>query len=277
MEELAKKTGCSKSYIWEIENNSKLKVSADIAYKIAQVLKLDIRRLLDDKISLTETESDLVCNLKFQIERIKCEKTLRLIQKYVDFLVEEQLLMGVMKERPILFSGPMVRAILGGTKTQTRRMVKPPKNWPQYSHCDPFAMPPSVWWWNGEHERVGVTTECPYGKPGESLWVREGHYFFKDERDPAIGYSPKDVIYQADADEIQYPWRSPIHMPRWASRITLEITGVRVERLQEISEEDASAEGCLYSEFSNSWEKINGPGSWNKNPFVWVIEFKRVV
>ena len=210
-----------------------------------------------------------------------------------------------MKERPILFSGPMVRAtlhaILQGDKTQTRRVVKSRKGWPIdfIGGIDDWD-DPSYWgfegqdgfWYTLKPEKGDRQIPCLYGRPGDMLWVREGHYFFEDKRIPEIGYSPEnltreDVIYQADADEIQCPWRSPIHMPRWASRITLEITSVRVERLQNFSESDALAEGIKYNELPNNgrartcyrglWEQINGPGSWNKNPFVWVIEFKRVV
>lgn len=90
IEELAKKSGCSKSYLWEIENNPSLKPSVEIAYRIARSLKLDLNRLLDDNISINEAESDPATNLKFQIECIKCEKTLSLIQSYVDLLIEEQ-------------------------------------------------------------------------------------------------------------------------------------------------------------------------------------------
>lgn len=127
-----------------------------------------------------------------------------------------------MKERPILFSAPMVRAILSGSKTQTRRVVKP--------------------------QHLGV--RCPYGQPGDRLWV----------------VSPAD----------DYPTRR-------ASRITLEIVSVRVERLQEISQEDAAAEGVegvntgdFVTAYARLWESINGPGSWDQNPWVWVLQFKQV-
>jgi len=185
-----------------------------------------------------------------------------------------------MKERPILFSGPMVRAILEGRKTQTRRVVKPQPG------CDPR---------DDEHLDMG---RCPYGQPGDRLWVREAWH--TDERDleyarakheDAMSDSP--IYYRADPenDNAGCTWRPSIHMPRWASRITLEITRVRVERLQEISEKDAIAEGAdpylhpvhpgreglrHVDGFRSLWESINGPGSWDANPWVWVIEFKRV-
>ena len=186
-----------------------------------------------------------------------------------------------MKERPILFSGAMVRAILEDRKTQTRRVVKPPRGWAEYSHCDPFAMP----------RLRGGGTECtaesvydksaPYGQPGDRLWVREtwqcGDYFI---RHPQID----QVRYRATDAELLH-WRPSIHMPRWASRIQLEITGVRVERLQDISEADAISEG-VYSDpaapardgFMGLWDSINvsrGFG-WAANPWVWVVSFRRI-
>lgn len=198
-----------------------------------------------------------------------------------------------MKARPILFSAPMVRALLAGTKTQTRRVVTPPRGWPQYSHADPFAMPPAVWWWNGEHTHVGVKQECPYGQPGDRLWVREtwqhsNHPFGPLDKTCAIFYR---ADYSADphgmdgekSPEGKYrQWRPSIHMPRWASRILLEITGIRVERLQDISEADCRAEGLgdtvdrAHHWYRVLWEQINGPGSWEANPWVWVVEFKRI-
>lgn len=167
------------------------------------------------------------------------------------------------RERPILFSSPMVRALIAGTKTQTRRVVK------------------------------GEWIVCPYGGPGDRLWVRESHWWFKDEHDPVTGYYPpkltaEDVEYRADGERPGRSWRPSIHMPRWASRITLEITGVRVERLQDISAEDCIAEGMqsrmrehdavcdLRDQYRDLWEHINGPGSWDANPWVWVLEFRRL-
>lgn len=144
-----------------------------------------------------------------------------------------------MKERPILFSAPMVRAILDGTKTQTRRVVKP-----QPTHFNPVGVPRLA-------KPVGPNAiiACRYGQPGDRLWVRESHWYFKDERDPVTGYYPpkmnvEDVEFRADSESKRHGWYPSIHMPRWASRITLEISGVRVERLNDISEEDANAEGC---------------------------------
>lgn len=187
-----------------------------------------------------------------------------------------------MKERPILFSGAMVRAILDGSMTQTRRFVK------------------------GEALRWladGFTPEfvadyknklCPYGQPGDRLWVRET--WARDSEDDALFYRA-DVGSGNEADEWQrniddgangYRWRPSIHMPRDVSRITLEVTGVRVERLQEIGEVDARAEGAPWAAcsspqvgshkagFAQLWEGINGAESWSANPWVWVIEFEVV-
>jgi hypothetical protein len=181
-----------------------------------------------------------------------------------------------MKERPILFSAPMVRALLDGSKTQTRRVVKPTPEWIGQS---------GVLSYRG---RVGLPHAlCPYGQPGDRLWVRETHM------DLGACY-----LYRADASAEQeraivaprQPWRPAIHMPRAASRITLEITGVRVERLQDISEADALEEGITYNDIPNNgldpmrartwfrglWESINGPGSWEANPWVWAVSFNRL-
>ncbi len=173
-----------------------------------------------------------------------------------------------MKERPILFSAPMVRAILGGRKTQTRRIAK-----------------------EAEH---GKSRACRYGAPGDRLWVRETW-------SKAKSCNASDLFYRADGErqygrqhalsyvERENRWRPSIHMPRWASRINLEVTGVRVERLQEISTTDAEAEGWPGPDERNSiqsaypiawysclWESINGAESWAANPWVWIIEFKLV-
>jgi hypothetical protein len=208
-----------------------------------------------------------------------------------------------MKERPILFSAPMVRALLAGTKTQTRRVVKPqPDSDEATGACWLEIDGRHQWAWHSGADQDILPNEtqsfCPYGQPGDRLWVRESHWWFKDEPDHSCGYYPPkltadDVEYRADGDEGRKVWRPSIHMPRWASRITLEITGVRVERLQDISEHDAQAEGCALECMTPTgddigsaihgpggyialWESINGPGSWGANPWVWVLEFKRV-
>ena len=135
-----------------------------------------------------------------------------------------------MKERPILFSGPMIRALLAGTKTQTRRIVKPqPKNRLVYA----------LDWYDADGVHPGVKVKCPYGRGGDLLWVRET--FFPRLQNTA-------AIYRADSPddgmaEMYGGWKPSIFMPRTLSRLTLEVTNVRAERLHDISEEDAKAEG----------------------------------
>lgn len=216
-----------------------------------------------------------------------------------------------MKERPILFSGPMVRAILEGRKTQTRRIVKPqPFPWKMEIHRGELFVLDGGW---------RPFCKIPYGCPGDRLWVREtwGLMNPRDTTDwlsDSIVGIPKSEILEdyvlEHAANWQLPhesayWRPSIHMPRWASRITLEIESVRVERLQEITASDAIAEGIrvqkgkgmidgedCYMMTTNSgymrgplgaiqaykdlWQSINGPGSWAANPWVWVVQFKRV-
>lgn len=262
-----------------------------------------------------------------------------------------------MKERPILFSAPMVRALLAGTKTQTRRIMKPQ---PVSNHRGQFNFSTftddegiETYWQNYP---LWGPVRSPYGQPGDRLWVRESWRigaWNENDGSVALDYmadnaSPRGWITipeHADPDgEIfrnlwiqssndaenagvkcdeagQYRWqpgespcrrRPSIHMPRWASRILLEITAVRVERLQDISGSDAAAEGVrvpcdeqgrpllrltgriapskfctkrppdwdandyLRFEYAELWETINGTGSWDANPFVWVIEFKQI-
>lgn len=207
------------------------------------------------------------------------------------------------KERPILFSAPMVRALLDGSKTQTRRILK--------SNCQEIGERDdgSRWPWS-EHPLTADDHwhACPYGQPGDHLWVREtfqGPLFDGDREpeyraDPEAFNRPEYCEYAADGgqapefmtmdDERVCRWRPSIHMPRWASRILLEIVSVRVERLQDIGVEDIEAEGVVTSEasimehgcrarvidFTRLWEGINGAGSWDENPWVWVVEFRHV-
>lgn len=220
-----------------------------------------------------------------------------------------------MAERPILFSAPMVRAILDGTKTQTRRIVKPqpleaspgpgiraalyrPGDfiWPdKVPGCSTISCKPhGPDGWAEQHS--------PYGKAGDWLWVREAHWM--DRRDPTLAVMNADgyVVARNGSETgqesnpaelgLNHFWklRPSIHMPRWASRISLEITSVRVERLQDISEADAEAEGIDFMRsipdadetmiarelFECLWESINGPESWATNPWVWVVEFRRI-
>lgn len=200
----------------------------------------------------------------------------------------------------------MVRAILDGTKTQTRRVVKPSRGRPIEflgggGSDGPDWNNPECWgyeWQDGASfvtlkadpmEMHQYTYPCPYGQPGDRLWVRET--FCDDWQDT------RGIVYRADGGldgemaDAGCKWRPSIHMPRAASRITLEVTGVRVERLQDISIPDAMAEGVVETNtnlrglepcmewcyaFEDLWQSINGPGSWDANPWVWVIEFKKV-
>jgi hypothetical protein len=177
-----------------------------------------------------------------------------------------------MKERPILFNGPMVRALLDGSKTQTRRAVKGE----MLSNLGDLPHVPD--WIAEEAPRL-----CPYGQPGDHLWVRE----------TAAEISCR-LTYRADTDDgahcVVKRWTPSIHMPREWSRILLEIVSVRVERLQDIGTEDIEAEGVVTSDeaimdhgcrarvlgYQRLWESINGAGNWDANPWVWVVEFRRV-
>jgi len=188
----------------------------------------------------------------------------------------------MIRERPILFSAPMVRAIIDGRKTQTRRAMKP--QWP-------VSDPPPVPW--TDVSVCGIEFGWPYGKPGDRLWVREtlsathvGLEYAADNaavnHDQAIALN--DRYARFPPFELEPRLIPAIHMPRWAFRILLEVTDVRVQRLQEISEHDAMAEGCIdvpdprYAEaWAELWESINGAGSWDANPWVWAISFKRIL
>jgi hypothetical protein len=144
-------------------------------------------------------------------------------------------------------------------------------------------------WFENQQAPEYVLDMCPYGQPGDRLWVRECFGY------PANDKTRADIRYRADGGGLLGDWRPSIHMPRAASRITLEITGVRCEKLQDISEADAKAEGVTvlvdaeitaavvpgirgpaYLEYFVLWDSINGPGSWDANPYVWVVEFKRI-
>lgn len=205
------------------------------------------------------------------------------------------------KERPILFSAPMVRALLDGSKTQTRRIVKPLKD----SNFGIQLAPCEI---AGEVNKSGRIDLCPYGKVGDRLWVRETTKADYDTSDTVVlaKYSADDAYVFYDHDDehkqcIDHWWYSKdvcpsIHMPRDKSRINLEITAVRVERLNDISESDAKNEGApdyeegvdtpppddgeykwsYVTSFQRLLESINGAGSWQENPWVWVVEFKVV-
>lgn len=204
------------------------------------------------------------------------------------------------KEQPILFSAPMVRAILDGHKTQTRRIVKQSLerlgdgDWYAFGHKGVNYRV------NARHTTVAAWARllqfCPYGQPGDRLWVRETFCPIYPQDPTYNGGRPIEYDYAAtyrhgyrlgDLLGEKKKWNPSIHMPRCASRITLEITGVRVERLHDINEADATAEGTPHSlhlpagrtaveNYCHLWECINGDGSWADNPWVWVIEFHRI-
>lgn len=191
-----------------------------------------------------------------------------------------------MTERPILFSGPMVRALLDGRKTQTRRIVKPPAKWAErFPICKPSGMaaPHEIWWWDGEFDRVGASQTSPYGMPGDTLWVKETWHprAARADWDLDIRYAADGEIRTIKDGEFgERDWTmpkaaargnvSPLFMPRWASRLTLAITGVRCERLQDISREDAIAEGATSRPeaarggrddgWSMDWSRVGTPG-----------------
>ena len=223
--------------------------------------------------------------------------------------------MSEIKERPVLFSAPMVRAILEGRKTVTRRPVKvQPRSKADigsYGLGQPFIRNPDV---------SKANPSCPYGRPGDRLWVRETWYCDHDEVQRGPYLQPADMtdldearkngdlVYAADGltpyEQDQPKWKPSIHTPRWASRILLEITDVRVERLQDISDEQALAEGIIphvrggwhwhphdpanvddwhqfgfktpFWAFHDLWAGINGQENWDANPWTWVVEFKQV-
>lgn len=207
-----------------------------------------------------------------------------------------------MRERPVLFSAPMVRALLDCRKTQTRRVVSPRHDW----HVDEVPDERGVFrpwpvfeaYVYAEPETVEVP--CPYGAPGDRLWVKES---IRRVAEPVGEERWCESEYIADGSPTEadvWLWKNralpSIHMPRGLSRIALEVTAVRVERLQDISEEDAKAEGIERSSggpwraydaeggycysavdsYRSLWESINGPDSWAANPWVWVVEFRRV-
>lgn len=213
-----------------------------------------------------------------------------------------------MKERPILFKPPMVQAILAGNKTQTRRILKAPDSVREFLHL--FRNKWERWGFDGN--RLDYIN-CPYGQIGDQLWVRETWSADYPEVSYKAGGNSINLVDSKHSLELLRlydtqggEWRPSIHMPRWASRIQLEITNIRVERLQDISRQDAIAEGIRHSgltingisegdhfydylmktedmcewftnpiaSFQSLWHSINGPDSWTANPWVWVIEFQ---
>ena len=197
------------------------------------------------------------------------------------------------KERPIIFNAEMVRAIMAGTKTQTRRVIKPQ---PEADHIGSFGGVGEPFAYAFEHEEKW--RYCPYGGTKEKLWVRETWAVaecFDSIKPSKLNLTARNVEYRAEPKKTGYlglvrgKWRPSIFMPRWSSRITLEIADVRVERLQDITEEDAKAEGVKHGSsamghvfthkehFRGLWNGINGKKHpWESNPWVWVVEFKKI-
>ena len=211
-----------------------------------------------------------------------------------------------MRERPILFSGPMVRAILAGTKTQTRRVAKPVRHPDLGNVYTPGALA-----LEREPQHV-IDRTCPYGQPGDRLWVRATWNRFEPWSGThyAANYDGFGIGPDDDPDHIpdhKVRWRPSIHMPRAACRLVLEVTGVRVERLQDMTLDDLCEEGIselledpdsvpgrafsraehaaiggvpmqhipeMYG-FAALWDSLNGSSSWSANPWVWVVEFRR--
>ncbi|UJL36155.1 hypothetical protein JK642_13505 [Pantoea agglomerans] len=225
--------------------------------------------------------------------------------------------MKAMRERPIIFNADMVRAVLDGRKTQTRRIIQSPaKNMQASGHkVIEYREPGDKWY--GEHvfsmrnqsgtwcdyTKEQFLAKCPFGAVGDRLWVRETFRVHSRATDVAtLVYKASEQqswtqqthrvpIEKCNKPAVVDTWTPSIHMPRWASRITLEITCVRVERLNSMTEKDALAEGCLgghdsipgyqysatpHEHFHHVWQSIYGADSWQANPWVWVIEFKRV-
>lgn len=205
-----------------------------------------------------------------------------------------------MKERPILFSAPMVSALLDGSKTQTRRIAKFPEGTTAAEWVvNKQAVPDGIYtgWVIDTPAPLSLPRKCPYGQPGDQLWVREAWRTYASldgirprEIAPGAGIQYEALGTNLPGDKGDYllgmgKYRPSMFMPRLASRITLEVVDVRVERLQDISEADAEAEGwtgpilgryTAYHWYLELWESINGKGSWDANPWVWVIEFRRI-
>ncbi|WP_211843735.1 ASCH domain-containing protein [Raoultella ornithinolytica] len=213
-----------------------------------------------------------------------------------------------MIERGMIFNGEMVRAILDGRKTQTRRIMAPqPADDIERSA---FPNPDAIGWKSSLKHKYGSTTAhfCPFGTIGDRIWVRETFrvhsratdvatlVYKASERNSWTEQTHRVPVAVCNKPATPEKWTPSLHMPRWASRILLEITDVRVERINSISQEDAQAEGLEltgwrptysdpdsggevmtpYDNFAELWSSIYGDESWQANPWVWVIEFKRV-
>jgi len=231
-----------------------------------------------------------------------------------------------MSEKPIIFSAAMVNAILDGRKTNTRRLNgldiinQTPDRYSFVGMTDDLGYPASKGFlWAGFKHTDAESPhyiKCPYGKGGDRLWVRENHQYYDwtEDGDPHMRYQADGAVmyrefhkltddqmdridtiwaelsreenYKIDRRASDKKWRPSIHMPRWASRIDLEITGIQIERLQDISEEDAKSEGAEHSSigityrtsFCIVWDSINQKQgeTWKDNPWCWVVQFKRI-
>ena len=210
------------------------------------------------------------------------------------------------RERPILFSGRLVRGLLEGRKSVTRRVInpQPTEKWGHGVHQSDGRF-----YVHGRFDGIDTWFACPYGAPGDRLWVRETHHYLDARADwsqpPQVGWLPVHLTFQADDTmrTVEAPaedwteswcndhirWRPSIHLHRWASRISLEVTEVRVERLQDITDEEAIAEGVptrgtthwagkWRDEFHQLWDELNAARGygWDANPWVWVIRFRKV-
>jgi hypothetical protein len=226
--------------------------------------------------------------------------------------------MNTVTEHPIIFSGQMINAILADLKTQTRRVLNPQPEHLQYHEwhgkmiydgehrlwCWKQRTFENIWDFPGNEDRKRLASLAPY-RVGDRLWVRESlirpdgdPWLYGADRVPVIVNRADETAMVVWAHHKQQNHCPSIHMPRWASRITLEVTGVRVDLVESISEEDARAEGCRASDlatgrecldpsmgsyrlhFQSLWESINGkrPGcAWADNPFVWIVEFRRIL
>lgn len=218
-----------------------------------------------------------------------------------------------MSEKPILFSAPMVRALLDGRKTQTRRLVKPQPQHGVGRYTDGSAGVVDWVLLDEDGDPIDSALRCPYGVPGDILWVRETHHQCPHCPTGQVSYraggwtrlpsgAPDDGGDHDDLDTRPLPpkctahgWIPSIHMRRSYCRLTLEVTEVRIERVQDISEADAIAEGISCTNdhrwglpetgmehnapkhaFRHLWEQINGAKAWDCNPWVWVVEFRKV-
>ena len=193
-----------------------------------------------------------------------------------------------MRKRPVLMHARSIKGIMEGRKSQTRRIVKPqpPERWTQHE----FTAPDMVRWAYQLPSLDWHTVKCPYGQPGDRLWVRETWCLG--------GEDGKKVLYRATEGSDADCWRPSIHMPRWASRLTLEVANVRVERVQDISYSGITREGVIpelrpgldvsidgelsdmglsavRDQFKRLWDDTNGKGAWDRNDWVWVVEFKK--